>query len=123
MMINTESIVKIIDNTGGYFGRCIKVLNKSTKKSGVVGDLIILSIKSFKPWKKVKKKEIYLGLLVRTKKEIKRAGSGYLKFNSNSVILINLKNLPIGSRIYGPIVHEVRLKKYSKIISLASALI
>lgn len=120
-MIIVGMVVNIADNSGGKVGKCIKVLNK--KRFGVIGDTIIISVIKLRSQGKVKRKEIYKGLIVRTRKPFFRNNGSYLNFDDNSVILLNKKEKPVGSRMKGPILKELRRKKMVRLISVSSAIL
>ena len=122
-MIQAHTNLKVIDNTGARVVQCIKVLGGSKRKVAKIGDIIVVSIKSAIPRSKVKKGEVHRALIVRTKKEIQRKDGTFVKFDNNTVVLVNLQNAPIGSRIFGPVSKELRKKDHMKVISLASGVL
>lgn len=113
------SVVKISDNSGGRYGLCIKILCKSPKQVAEIGDIVIVSIKRSTPHKKVIKGSVQRGVVVRVSKNLKRLDGSYIRFSYTSIVLLNKSMLPIGSRVFGPVCKELRLKKFMKIISLA----
>ena len=121
-MIQSRSVLKVIDNSGAKYVRCLKVLNK--KKIGYLGDLIIVSVLSLRKGRgrkiRVKRKELCLGLISSTKYKLERVGGQFIKSQTNSVILLNRKKKLIGNRVFGLVFKELRLKKNFKAISLAS---
>ena len=118
-MIQTTSILDVADNSGAKKVMCIKVLGGSKRKYASIGDVIVVSIREAIPQAKVKKGDVAKAVIVRTKKEIRRADGSYIRFDGNSAVLINKDNEPIGTRIFGPVARELRAKKFMKIISLA----
>jgi large subunit ribosomal protein L14 len=118
-MIQTESRIKVADNSGAKLLLCIKVLGGSKRRYASVGDIIIVSIKEAMPNSKVKKGDVARAVIVRTSKEIARPDGSYIKFDDNSAVLINQQKEPIGTRIFGPVARELRAKNFMKIISLA----
>jgi large subunit ribosomal protein L14 len=122
-MIQTGTKLKVADNSGAKIVECIKVLSTSKYNYASIGDIIVVSIKKAISKKKIKKGQVVKALIIRTKKNINRLDGSSVKFDSNAVILINNSLLPIGTRIFGPIVHELRKRKYMKIISLASCIL
>ena len=118
-MIQTETKLKVADNSGAKLLLCIKVLGGSKRRYASVGDIVTVSIKEAIPNSKVKKGTVMRAVIVRTKKEILRGDGSYIKFDDNSAVLINQQNEPIGTRIFGPVARELRAKKFMKIISLA----
>lgn len=118
-MIQTETRLKVADNSGAKELLCIKVLGGSKRRYASVGDIIVVSIKEAIPNSKVKKGSVMKAVIVRTAKEIRREDGSYIKFDDNSAVLINQQNEPVGTRIFGPVARELRAKKFMKIISLA----
>jgi len=118
-MIQTETKLKVADNSGAKLLLCIKVLGGSKRRYASVGDIIVVSVKEAMPNSKVKKGNVMRAVVVRTAKEIHRQDGSYIKFDDNSAVLINQQNEPIGTRIFGPVARELRAKKFMKIISLA----
>nr|YP_009370816.1 ribosomal protein L14 [Pharyngomonas kirbyi]ARO47982.1 ribosomal protein L14 [Pharyngomonas kirbyi] len=116
-MINVQTKLDIVDNSGGILAQCIRILRK--RHLANVGDLLIISIKNARPNKKVKKGVLYRSVLVRQNRNIQRKNGIYIKFKRNSTVLLNQKNNPIGNRIRGPVCQELRKKKLMKVISLA----
>lgn len=118
-MIQTETKLKVADNSGAKLLLCIKVLGGSKRRYASVGDIVTVSVKEAIPNSKVKKGTVMRAVIVRTKKEILRGDGSYIEFDDNSAVLINQQNEPIGTRIFGPVARELRAKKFMKIISLA----
>jgi len=116
-VIQTESRLKVADNSGAKEVQCIKVL--ASARNAYVGDIIIVSVKSAIPRGKVKKGEIYSAVIVRTKKEISREDGSTIKFDDNAAVLLDKQLELIGTRIFGPVTRELRAKKFMKIVSLA----
>lgn len=118
-MIQTESVLDIADNSGAKKVLCIKVLGGSKRKYASVGDVIVVSIKEAIPNAKVKKGSVMKAVIVRTTKELRRADGSYIRFDTNSAVLITNEGEPVGTRIFGPVARELRAKNYMKIVSLA----
>ncbi len=118
-MVQMQTTLDVADNSGAKKLMCIKVLGGSKRKYASIGDVIVVSIKEAIPGAKVKKGEVAKAVIVRTAKEIARADGSYIRFDSNSAVLINKDNEPIGTRIFGPVARELRAKRFMKIISLA----
>ena len=118
-MIQQQTILDVADNSGARKVMCIKVLGGSKRRYASVGDLIIVAIKEAVPNSRVKKGEVKKAVVVRTAKEIQRADGSFIKFDTNSAVLINDAQEPIGNRIFGPVARELRGKSFMKIISLA----
>ena len=118
-MIQQESVLKVADNSGAKVVKCIKVLGGSRRRYASLGDVIVLSVKSTIPHSDVKKGSLHRGVIVRTKKAVRRADGSYVRFGDNAVVLINEVMEPKGTRIFGPVARELREKKFMKILSLA----
>ena len=118
-MIQQESYLKVADNTGAKEIKCIRVLGGSKRRYAGLGDVIICSVKEAMPNGSVKKGEVVRCVVVRVKKEVRRADGSYIKFDQNAAVLINQDGSPRGTRIFGPVARELRDKKYMKIVSLA----
>ncbi|MCJ7593239.1 MAG: 50S ribosomal protein L14 [Desulfobacterales bacterium] len=118
-MIQTESTLKVADNSGAKLLLCIRVLGGSKRRYATVGDVVVVSVKEAMPNSKVKKGDVARAVIVRTVKEIRRTDGSYIKFDDNSAVLISQQNEPIGTRIFGPVARELRAKNFMKIISLA----
>ena len=118
-MIQMTSTLDVADNSGAKKVFCIKVLGGSKRKYASIGDIIVVSVKEAIPNSKVKKGDVAKAVIVRTKKEIARPDGSYIRFDTNSAVLINKDNEPVGTRIFGPVARELRAKKFMKIISLA----
>ncbi|MCF6196050.1 MAG: 50S ribosomal protein L14 [Emcibacter sp.] len=118
-MIQMQTNLDVADNSGARRVQCIKVLGGSKRKVAGVGDVIVVSIKEAIPRGKVKKGQVHRAVIVRTKKDIQRSDGTAIRFDGNAAVLINKQNEPIGTRIFGPVVRELRAAKHMKIISLA----
>ncbi len=118
-MIEQETKLNVADNTGAKKVKCIKVLGGTNRRYGVVGDVIIVSVKNAIPGGTVKKGDVSKAVIVRTKKEVGRPDGSYIRFDDNAVVLINDQHEPKGTRIFGPVARELREKQFAKIVSLA----
>ncbi|MDA8172327.1 MAG: 50S ribosomal protein L14 [Nitrospiraceae bacterium] len=118
-MIQLQSMLEVADNSGAKKVCCIKVLGGSRRRYARLGDLIVVSVKESSPEGTVKKGSKARAVVVRTKKEQRRADGTYIRFDQNAVVLINPAGEPLGTRIFGPVARELRWKEYTKIISLA----
>ena len=118
-MVQMTTVLDIADNSGAKKVFCIKVLGGSKRKYASIGDIIVVSIKEAIPNAKVKKGEVAKAVIVRTKKEVSRQDGSYIRFDSNSAVLVDKDNEPVGTRIFGPVARELRAKRFMKIISLA----
>lgn len=119
-MIQTESRVKIADNTGAQELLVIRVLGGSRKKYGRVGDIVVGTVKSASPQGNIKKSQVVRAVIVRTAKEYRRADGSYIRFDDNAAVILadDLTN-PRGTRVFGPVARELRDKGFLKIVSLA----
>ncbi len=118
-MIQQETQLNAADNSGAKKLYCIRVIGGSKRRYATVGDVIVVSVKEALPNSKVKKGDVLRAVVVRTKKEVRRADGSYIKFDDNSAVLINNAGDPIGTRIFGPVARELRARNFLKIISLA----
>jgi large subunit ribosomal protein L14 len=118
-MIQMRTILDVADNSGARRVQCIKVLGGSKRRYASVGDIIVVSVKEAIPNAKVKKGEVAKAVVVRTAKELGRSDGSYIRFDTNSAVLIDNQKEPIGTRIFGPVARELRAKRFMKIISLA----
>jgi large subunit ribosomal protein L14 len=118
-MIQVESILDVADNSGAKTVKCIKVLGGSRRRYATVGDVIVVAIREAMPNSKVKKGDTAKAVIVRTRREIRRADGSYIRFDTNSAVIINAQKEPVGTRIFGPVARELRAKKFMKIVSLA----
>jgi large subunit ribosomal protein L14 len=121
-MIQPQTYLTVADNTGAKKLMCIKVLGNN-RRYGNIGDIIIGVIKHALPNANIKRSSIVRAVIVRTKKAIQRLDGMTLRFDDNAVVIINAENNPRGTRVFGPIAREIREKKFSKIISLASEVV
>jgi len=117
-MIQQESRLTVADNTGAKEVLCIRVLGGSKRRYASVGDKIVVSVKSALPSGEAKKGTVSKAVVVRTRKEIRRADGSYIRFDDNAVVLLNNQDEVRGTRIFGPVARELR-EKYMKIVSLA----
>ncbi|MEK6531638.1 MAG: 50S ribosomal protein L14 [Deltaproteobacteria bacterium] len=118
-MIQIRSILSVADNSGAKRVSCIKVVGASNKLIATIGDVIIANVKEALFDAKVKKGDVVRAVVVRTVKETRRADGSYIRFDENSVVIINKDGEPVGTRIFGPVARELRAKRFMKIISLA----
>ena len=118
-MIQMQTRLEVADNSGAKSVMCIKVLGGSKRRFAGVGDVIVVSVKEAAPKGRVKKGDVHRAVVVRTAKDIRRADGSVIRFDSNAAVLINKNEEPIGTRIFGPVVRELRSTGHMKIISLA----
>ncbi|SEA97209.1 50S ribosomal protein L14 [Rubrimonas cliftonensis] len=118
-MIQMQTNLEVADNSGARRVQCIKVLGGAKRKYASVGDIIVVSVKEAIPRGRVKKGDVRKAVIVRTAKEVRRDDGTAIRFDGNAAVIINNNNEPIGTRIFGPVVRELRAKNFMKIISLA----
>jgi len=118
-VIQTETNLDVADNSGARRVQCIRVLGGSQRRYAGLGDIIVVAVQEALPNAKVKKGEVAKAVVVRTAREYQRPDGTYIKFDTNSAVLINAQGEPIGTRIFGPVARELRAKRFMKIISLA----
>lgn len=118
-MIQVQTVLDVADNSGAKVVQCIKVLGGSRRRYAQLGDVIVVSVKEALPESKVKKGETARAVVVRTRREWRRPDGSYIKFDSNSAVIIGSQSEPVGTRIFGPVARELRSKKFMKIVSLA----
>ena len=118
-MIQMQTNLDVADNSGARRVMCIKVLGGSKRRYATVGDIIVVSIKEAIPRGKVKKGDVMKAVVVRVAKDIRRPDGSVIRFDRNAAVLINNQSEPVGTRIFGPVVRELRAKSHMKIVSLA----
>jgi large subunit ribosomal protein L14 len=118
-MIQMQSILDAADNSGAKKIQCIKVLGGSHIRTASVGDIIVVSVKEAMPKGKVQKGKVYKAVIVRTRKDIRRADGSAVRFDTNAAVLVDAKGEPLGTRIFGPVARELRARGFMKIVSLA----
>lgn len=118
-MIQMQTRLRVADNTGAKELMCIKVLGGTKRRYASIGDIIVASVKEAVPNSRIKTGEVVRAVVVRTAKEIGRADGTHIKFDENAAVLIDPKNEPLGTRIFGPVARELRARQYVKIVSLA----
>jgi large subunit ribosomal protein L14 len=118
-MIQTESRLRVADNSGAKEVLVIRVMGGSIRKFGNIGDIIVCTVKSATPGGVVKKGDVVKAVIVRSKKGISRKDGTLIKFDENAAVIIKDDKTPVGTRIFGPVARELRDGKFMKIISLA----
>ncbi|MGB0136946.1 MAG: 50S ribosomal protein L14 [Flavobacteriales bacterium] len=118
-MIQQESRLKVADNSGAKEVLCIRVLGGTKRRYASIGDKIVVTVKDAMPNANAKKGSVSKAVVVRTKKEIRRADGSYIRFDDNAVVLLNASDDLRGTRIFGPVARELREKDYMRIVSLA----
>lgn len=118
-MIQTESRMRVADNSGAREVMVIRVLGGTNRKYAGIGDVVVCSVKSATPGGVVKKGEIVRAVIVRTKHGVRREDGSYIKFDDNAAVIIKEDRAPMGTRIFGPVTRELRAGNFMRIISLA----
>jgi large subunit ribosomal protein L14 len=118
-MIQQESRLSVADNSGAKEVLCIRVLGGTRKAYASIGDKIVVTVKNALPSGNIKKGTVSKAVVVRTRKEIRRADGSYIRFDDNACVLLNAQDELRGTRIFGPVARELRDTNYTKIISLA----
>lgn len=119
-MIQSESRIKVADNTGGRELLVIRVLGGSKRRYGKVGDIVVATVKTATPHSAVSKSDIVHAVIVRTAKEFRRDDGSYIRFDDNAAVILDTDgNNPKGTRIFGPVAREIRERGFTKIASLA----
>lgn len=119
-MIQATSHLVVADNTGAREVMCIRVMGGGNRKSGGVGDIIVVAVKSAIPTSPIKKGEVVRAVIVRTSKEYGRPDGSYIRFDDNAAVILESETTnPRGTRIFGPVARELRDKGFMKIVSLA----
>ena len=122
-MIREQTRLNVADNTGAKKVMCFRVLGGTRRRYAGVGDIIVASVKTAIPNSAVKKGEVVRGVVVRTRKEVRRPDGSYIRFDDNAIVLLDEKQEPRGTRIFGPVARELRDKQFMKIVSLAPEVI
>jgi large subunit ribosomal protein L14 len=118
-MITQETVLDVADNSGARRVLCIKILGGSRRRYARIGDIIVAAVKEAIPGGKVNKGDVVKAVVVRTAKETRRPDGSYIRFDTNSAVIIDNQGEPIGTRIFGPVARELRGRQFMKIISLA----
>jgi large subunit ribosomal protein L14 len=115
--------LKVADNSGAKEVMFIRALGGSVGKFAKIGDVFVGTVKIAEPNSKIKKGEVVRGVVVRTRKEIRRRDGSYIRFSDNAMVVIDRQGEPIGTRVFGPVARELRERRFMKIISLAPEVI
>ncbi|HOV13284.1 MAG TPA: 50S ribosomal protein L14 [Spirochaetota bacterium] len=118
-MIQSESMLKVADNSGAKLVKCIKVLGGTRRRYASIGDIIVVSVREALPNGAIKKGSKLKGVIVRVNREYRRADGSYIAFDDNAIVIIDANNNPKGTRVFGPVARELRDKDFMKIVSLA----
>lgn len=118
-MIQEETQLTVADNSGAKVLKCFRVLGGTGRRYASLGDIVVCSVKKALPASNVKKGSVVKAVIVRTKKEVRRADGSYIRFDDNAAVIIDEKKEPKGTRIFGPVARELRDRQFMKIVSLA----
>jgi large subunit ribosomal protein L14 len=122
-MIQMGTVLDVADNSGAKKVACIHIRGGSSGRYGRLGDTITASVKEASPDGTVKKGQVVKAVIVRTAKEQRRRDGSYIRFDTNSAVLINDSNEPVGTRVFGPVARELRERRFMRIVSLAPEVI
>ena len=122
-MIQTETLLKVADNSGAKMIKCIRVLGGTRRRYAFLGDIIVAAVKIAEPRKPVKKHDVVKAVIVRQRKEFRRKDGSYIRFDENAAVILESEKNPKGGRIFGPIARELKEKGFSKIINLAKDIV
>jgi len=122
-MIQAQTKLKVVDNTGAKIVQCIRVLGGSKRRYARIGDIIVVTVKEAEPRRLVKEHQVVRAVIVRQKKPYRRKDGSYIRFDENACILIDEKKQPRGGRIFGPIPWELKEKGFEKIVALAKEVV
>ncbi len=118
-MIQTQTMLKVADNSGARRIMCITPLGGGVGRTATIGDVISATVKEAEPESKIAKGKVVRAVVVRTKKEVRRKDGSFIRFDDNAAVIIDRLGEPVGTRVFGPVGRELREKKFMKIISLA----
>ncbi|MFN4182405.1 MAG: 50S ribosomal protein L14 [bacterium] len=118
-MIRQQTRLKVADNTGAKEILCIRVLGGASRKTGTLGDVIVASVKEALPRGMVKQGDKVLAVVIRTRKEKRREDGTFIRFDDNAAVIVDKEHNPVGTRVFGPVARELRVKGFTKILSLA----
>lgn len=122
-MVREYTVLNCADNSGARKVMCFRVLGGTKRRYAGLGDTIVVAVKSAQPNAGVKKGEVARAIVVRTKKEVRRADGSYVRFDDNAAVLVSPEGEPRGTRIFGPVARELREKRFMRIVSLAPEVI
>ena len=118
-MIQSQTMLKVADNSGARKIMCITPLGGGVGKTASIGDVISATVKEAEPESKIQKGKVIKAVIVRTRKEVRRKDGSYIRFDDNAAVIIDRGGEPVGTRVFGPVGRELRDKKFMKIVSLA----
>jgi len=123
-MVQHRTMLTSADNTGARRIQCIRVLGGYRRRFATVGDIVTVTIKEAVPHAMIKKGEVHHGVIIRTRKEVRRPDGSFVRFDDNAIVLVDkVSKEPKGTRIFGPVARELRERGFTKIISLAEEVV
>ena len=122
-MVQERSILKVADNSGAKIVRCFRILGGTRRRYARVGDVLIASVQTAEPRKTIKKKDIVRALLVRSRDVISRRDGSYVRFDENAVVIVNAKNEPVATRVFGPLPKELKTRGFDQIMTMAEEIV
>jgi len=122
-MIQERSMLTVADNSGAKIIQCFRVLGATRRRYARIGDVIVASVKKAEPRKAIKKKDIVRAVIIRQKQPLRRADGSYIRFDENAAILIDAKQEPKATRIFGPVLREIKEKGFEKILTMAKEIV
>jgi large subunit ribosomal protein L14 len=118
-MIQSETRLRVADNSGAREILCIRVKGGSRRRYAHIGDIITATVKVATPQGAVKKGEVVTAVVVRTRKSLGRSDGTYIAFDDNAAVIIDDQQNPRGTRVFGPVARELRERNFMRIVSLA----
>ncbi len=122
-MIQMQTMLDVADNSGAKTARCIKVLGGSRRRYAGLGDIVVVAVQKSIAGSAIRSGTVVKGVVVRTKKAVRRSDGSYVRFDRNAIVIIDNDGNPKGTRIFGAVARELREKRYMKIVSLASEVV
>jgi len=122
-MIQTQTMLKVADNSGARVLQCVKVLGGTRRRYAQIGDIIVGAVKEAEPRRPVKKHDVVKAVIIRQRKALRRKDGSYIRFDDNAVVILGTDKEPRSGRIFGPVARELKEKGFSKIANLASDLV
>jgi len=122
-MIQMQTMLDVADNSGAKLVRCIKVLGGTKKRTATLGDIIVVSVQKAIPGSTIKPGTVCKGVIVRTRKSVRRADGSYVRFDKNAVVIVDNEGTPRATRIFGAVARELRERRFMKIVSMANEVV
>ena len=122
-MIQMQTVLDVADNTGAKRAQCIKVLGGTHRRYASLGDVVVASVKKSIPGSEVKPGTVVRGVIVRVRKNTRRADGSYVRFDKNALVIVDAEGNPKGTRIFGAVARELRERNFMKIVSLAQEVV